>query len=362
MSKKKILLSILVLVSLFSLVGCSLFGFDSKEPTVIEKENPTIVEIQNDITETYELVSKGCVGVYATSSSASSIGSGVIYKHDDTSGLYYVVTNAHVVDGMNKFKIYRGNNRYYKASLVGKDVKNDIAVLTFSLDLFGADDIYIVDIVNYDDEIVTVGQTALAIGCPLSFDNYNTLTTGVVSKVTKTQIQTNAEINPGNSGGGLFNASGRLIGINTEKEIYTTGEASDGSMTQIPVEGLGYAISLEVVKKCILDIEENGTIEARPQLGITVKAVNRYLSEESLVNLLPNTVDQAIVITEVAAGSASRAGLKANDVILKVNNETITNLVDLSYIVNLAMPNDTLTMEIYRHTTSEYLTINVTLN
>ncbi|MDE7214134.1 MAG: trypsin-like peptidase domain-containing protein, partial [Anaeroplasmataceae bacterium] len=271
--KKWIGVSLCVL-SLFLMVGC--FGTTEKKPTKIEQENPTIIEIQNDITEVYKKISTGCVGIYATSASKGSVGSGVVYKKDKN-GLYYVVTNHHVIEGMSKVRIYRGGSRYIKAEVVGSDAKNDIAVLTFSLDIFGGDEPYVIDIFNYDDEIITVGQTVLAIGCPLGLENYNTLTTGVVSRITKSQIQTNAEINPGNSGGGLFNAAGRLIGINSQKEVYTTGE-ENGMTTEIPVEGLGFAIHIDVVKKCIQDIENKKGEIVRPLLGITVIAVNKYIS------------------------------------------------------------------------------------
>ena len=217
--KKRIFGYIGLLVCVFVLASCNLFGSTEKEPTEIEKEIP-IVEIQSTITEVYNTASKGCVGIYATDGEMASSGSGVVYKNDEANSLYYVVTNSHVIEDMKTFKVFRGKSNYYEAKVVGNDVSNDLAVLTFSLDLFGGD-VYVHDIFNYKEEIVSVGQTALVIGCPLGLDNYNTLSTGVVSMVNKTTIMTNAEMNPGNSGGGLFNAAGRLIGINTEKQVYT---------------------------------------------------------------------------------------------------------------------------------------------
>ncbi|MDE6241888.1 MAG: trypsin-like peptidase domain-containing protein [Anaeroplasmataceae bacterium] len=340
-------------------VGCS-FGTTGKEPTDIEKE-PTIIEIQNEITETYKKISSGCVGVYATSGSSGSVGSGVVYKEEN--GLYYVVTNHHVIEDMTTVRIYRGGSRYIKAKVVGSDAKNDIAVLTFSLDLFGGAEVYVNDIFSYEEEIVSVGQTVLAIGCPLGLENFNTLTTGVVSRITKTQIQTNAEINPGNSGGGLFNASGRLIGINTQKEVYTTSE-ENGVVIDIPVEGLGYAIHLDVVKKCIKDIESKKGEITRPLLGITVMAVNRYIpsrDNEGYIELLPNTIDQALIITDVNDGVAKKAGVLVGDIILKANDMEIVFTNDLSNILNLLLAGDIFKLEVYRPSIKQTKTFTITL-
>lgn len=346
------------IVCLGMLASCGLFSSSEKEPTKIEKE---IVEVQSTITETYKKISTGCVGIYATSGDTGSVGSGVVYKEDK--GVYYVVTNHHVIEGMRTVRIYRGGSKYFKASVVGSDPKNDIAVLTFSLDLFGGEDVYIHDIFNYDDEIVSVGQTVMAIGCPLGLENFNTLTTGVVSRVTKSEIQTNAEINPGNSGGGLFNAAGRLIGINSSKEVYTQSN-ENGVIVDIPVEGLGYAISLRVVKKCITDIENKRTEINRPLLGITVLPVNRYLPSkeaEPYIPLLPNSMDEGVFVTNLNSGVAQKAGVLENDIILKANENDIVTTNDLSNVLNLLLAGDKLTLEVYRISEQKTVTIDITL-
>lgn len=340
---------------LLLLVGCSL----TKEPNTIENE-PTIIQIQNEITEVYKEVSSGCVGIYASGMSGSSIGSGVIYKENN--GIYYVVTNYHVIANQNTYKIYRGGSKYYRGTLVGGDSKNDIAVLTFSLDLFGGEDVYVHDIFSYDEEIVIPGQTTLAIGCPISLENYNTLTTGVVSRVDSGIIQTNAQINPGNSGGGLFNLSGRLIGINSRKIASTNGEDSSGNALGQPVEGLGFAISLDVVKKCITDIEKNSSIIERPLLGLKLDPVNRYISSlDEYVKYLPNTVDEALVVVEVQNGAAKNAGVLANDVILTFDGHSVATFTDLSYYLNVKLKGDQIKLGIYRPSLNQEMTINVTL-
>ena len=352
---KKILFGILLLIMSFSLTSC----LEQLLPDTVEKE-PEVVQLENTVSDIYDKVSPGCVGVYATNTNnGASVGSGVVYKEEN--GTYYLVTNHHVVKDMTTFKIYRGGTKYYRATVVGTDSHNDIAVLTFSLDLLGGEPIYINDIFSYDEEIVKVGQTAIAIGCPLGLENYNTLTTGVVSRVSKTQIQTNAEINPGNSGGGLFNLSGRLIGINTEKKTYTTATDETGQSSTIPVEGIAYAIPLSIVKKCITDIESSKADIARPKLGITVTAINRYVSESTYVKHLPNSNDAGIIVIDAGSGVAYDAGLKVNDIILSMNNEEVYNLDDLSYFMSLVKVGETIKLNIYRSTTGKTLELSITL-
>ena len=146
--------------------------------------------------------------------------------------------------------------------------------------------------------------------------------------MTKNQVQTNAEINPGNSGGGLFNMSGRLIGINTEKKTYTTATNDDGSTAQVPVEGIAYAISLSIVKQSIKDIESSGNNIIRPKLGITVTAVNRYISNDEYVKHLPNSNDAGILVIDAGNGSAYQAGVRTGDVILAMNGTSVFDLED----------------------------------
>jgi serine protease Do len=345
--KRKIGLFILSIISILSLTSCfSLGNSGNKQPDEIQKE-PSIVEIQNDITTIYEKISKGCVGIYGSSNDSASGGSGVIYK--EVNGLYYVVTNAHVIEEMTKIQIFLGGVKYYNATLVGKDSKNDIAVLTFSLDMFGGE-VYVHDIFNYEEELIKVGQTTLAIGCPLDLDNYNTLTTGVVSKVTYSQIMTNAELNPGNSGGGLFNLSGRLIGINTEKQVWTSSVDDYGQVEQIPVEGVGYAVSLEVVKKCITDVESKGGNIERPLMGITVTGVNTYINSQSeYIKYFPQGLEFGIIVLEISKDSAAgKAGVLPYDVITKIDGKDVTSMNTISDVLNSKLMSDSVTLTIYR--------------
>lgn len=367
--KKKIISIFLAIVLLIGLTAC--FG-DSGVITKVSEE-VEYTKIESNITDVYEKVSKGCVGLAVSGDEGSATGSGVIYKYDEKSSLYYVVTNAHVVEDMTSCKVYLGGTKYNSATIIGWDSKNDIAVVTFSLDFMNSeikDSIYVNDFFNYDDtDLVSVGQTALAIGCPLGLENYNILTTGVVSSISKLLISTDAALNPGNSGGGLFNLAGRLIGINTEKEVWSFDGNTGGAYItgdDIPVEGRGYAVPLSVVKKCINDIvEENGIIE-RPLLGITVATVNTVIMPESeYIKYLP-TMDKVVffIVTDFnkASSPAKLAGVKQYDVILEVNGVEIESSTDISAVLNLMTLDESITLKVYRTEAGKQITKEITVS
>ena len=353
--KKKLLSLIVVFIGIFSLASCM------NESGVITKisEEAEYTKIENNVSEVYEKVSKGCVGILVSNQSGSATGSGVIYKYDDSKSMYYVVTNAHVVEDMTSCKIYMGGTKYNSATILGYDSKNDIAVVTFTLDLLNQDmkdKLFVNDFFNYEDnDLPSVGQTVLAIGCPLGLDNYNILTTGVVSSVSKTQISLDASINPGNSGGGLFNLAGRLIGINTEKEVWTTSVSDNGLEEKIPVEGRGFAISLSVVKNCINDIVEKNGIVERPLLGVTVTTVNTVINPTSEYSIyLPQTDDVVFFIVTGfnndanKSSAAFKAGIVIHDVLLEINGTKITSASDISNVLNSITKSDKVTLKVYR--------------
>lgn len=359
--KKRILFLIAILLSATALTSCDV----TKVVTKIDEE-VEVTQISNTIADVYARVSKGCVGIVASSGDSGGTGSGVIYAYDENSESYYVVTNAHVVEDSDTQIVYLGENKYYTAHLIGMDSKNDVAVLKFSLDIFGSkDDIYINDIFNYDEnDLVIPGQTVLAIGCPLGIDNFNILTTGVVSSVSYSQISTDAAINPGNSGGGLFNMQGRLIGLNTEKEVWTSSTNENGISQDIAVEGRGYAVSLDVVKKCINDIvAKNGDVE-RPTFGLSVATVNTLLNPDSIYkNYLPVSDDIVYFIVESYSNpnsNAKRCGVQIYDVLLEINNQKITNSQDILDILNSITLTDKVELKVYRASQSK--TIDLTIN
>jgi S1-C subfamily serine protease len=174
----------------------------------------------------------------------SAVGSGIVFD-----GRGNVATNAHVVAGAKTFTVTLFRNRKVRATLVGTDPKNDLAVIH----MIGATPR---PATFADSSKINVGDLALAIGNPLGFQS--SVTQGIVSSVNRTvaegngvtltsAIQTSAEINPGNSGGALVNLKGHVIGI-------PTLAALDPNLGNAQAPGIGFAITSNRVQKVVSGI------------------------------------------------------------------------------------------------------------
>lgn len=208
-----------------------------------------------------------------------------------------VVTNYHVVRGAQEAMVRLGDQRSFRARLVGASVDHDIAVLEIDV----PEDLPPPIPIGASEEL-RVGQTVLAIGNPFGLDH--TLTTGIVSALNRTVeneaggdiedvIQTDAAINPGNSGGPLIDSAGRLVGINTM--IYSPSGA---------YAGVGFAVPVDTINRVVSRLIAYGEY-VRPTLGIQSRDdVSRRLIGE----------DKGVLVIDVVAGSpAARAGLRATE-------------------------------------------------
>ena len=246
-----------------------------------------------------------------------SLGSGVIV---DASGL--VVTNNHVVEGMEEVRVALVDRRELDAEIVLRDPRTDLAVLRIvSNETFPA-------IPLGDDSDLEVGDLVLAIGNP--FGVGQTVTQGIVSALARTQvgisdyqffIQTDAAINPGNSGGALLDMSGRLVGINTA--IFSR---SGGS------HGIGFAIPASMVRAVVASAEDGAERVQRPWLGASLQALTPDLAEG--VGLLRPA--GALVTDLHPRGPAAEAGLARGDVILAVDGQEIVDTEAFGYRFALA--------------------------
>lgn len=233
-----------------------------------------------------------------------SVGSGVILAKDGM-----VVTNNHVIEGMNEIKVSLADRREYEATLVLRDPKTDLAVLQ----LKGGTDFPFLDLGNSDD--LEVGDLVLAIGNP--FGVGQTVTQGIISAVARTQVgisdyqfflQTDAAINPGNSGGALVDMAGRVMGINTA--IFSR---SGGS------HGIGFAIPANMVASVVASARQGGGVVRRPWFGASLQPVTPELAETLS---LPRPVG-ALVANLIPGSPADAAGLKRLDVITQVDGHAI---------------------------------------
>lgn len=271
-------------------------------------------------------------------------GSGVIISEDG-----YIVTNYHVIEGASKVSVYLQDGTEYEATIVGSDSATDLAVLKLTLKQEG--ETFTAATLGSSANS-TVGESVYAIGNPLGF-----LTTSVsdgiisgldrtitVEEQTMTLMQTTAAVNPGNSGGGLFNAKGELIGIVNSKSTGTD------------VEGLGFAIPIDIAYPIIKDLMDYGYVTGRPFLGISMQNVT--LMDSSFGSFYFPSYITRVQITGIAEGScAEEAGLKSGDIILAFDGDEINGSTQLSAKLAEHEIGDVVTITIQR----DYESIDVTV-
>ncbi len=276
---------------------------------------------------------------YQTTSAAS--GSGFILSEDG-----YIVTNHHVIDGSSAITVSLYNGDSYDAELIGYDEANDIAVLKINAE-------ELTPVILGSSDNLNVGDDVIAIGNPLGELTF-TLTAGKISAkdrqitmssgATMNLMQTDCAINSGNSGGALFNMYGEVVGITNAK--YSSSSSSEAS-----IDNIGFAIPIDLVRDMITSIIENG-YAAKPYIGVSVTDV----ASEDQAEGAPAG---ALVAEIVENSPAEEAGLKADDIITKVNGKKISNRTELVAVVSKSKIGDKLEMEVYR--SGDYIDITVTV-
>lgn len=274
-----------------------------------------------------------------TSETMMAQGSGVVIAEGG-----YVLTNAHVVEGGSGYQILTPSGDKADAELVGTDASTDLAVLKVK-DAELAKALIPVDLGTSGD--LVVGQTAIAIGNPGGEVLANTVTSGIVSALEREvegdnttrdikYIQHDAPINSGNSGGGLFDASGRLIGINTLK--YAGSQFSGVSF-----EGLGFAIPVDTAYPIALALIKDGRV-IRPQMGITV---TDFVGPDEPINSNPPA---SVVVYSVNKGSpAEKAGMMQYDFITEIDGVRVTSLRELTGELDKHKAGDTVEVTVVRY-------------
>jgi serine protease Do len=249
---------------------------------------------------------------------ATALGSGVII---DKSG--YILTNNHVIDKAKEIKVKLLNGEEYKAKVIGTDPEIDIALIKVNT----KEDLPFVYLGKSKD--AKVGQWVLALGNPVG--QSNTVTAGIISSkgrvvpelsIYSDFIQTDAAINPGNSGGPLVNTSGEVIAINT---------AINRSMGGIPIEGIGFAVPVDKIKKVLPDLK-SGKIVARTHAWLGVYLGNLTPDIAKKLKLKEN--QKGALVTEVMENApAKKSGIKSYDLIVGFDNKTIESSRDLAAAV-----------------------------
>jgi serine protease DegQ len=258
---------------------------------------------------------------------SSSLGSGVI-----VSPAGYILTNSHVVEAADEIEILLADGRKMLAKQVGSDAESDLAVLRVESDQLPA-------ITFGSSENLQVGDIVLAIGNP--FGVGQTVTSGIVSALGRNQlgintfenfIQTDAAINPGNSGGALIDAGGNLIGINTA--IYSR---SGGSM------GIGFAIPVATAKLVMESIIKTGSM-TRGWIGVEVQEITPALADSFKLK----DTRGAIIAGVLRDGPADKAGIKPGDVLLGIDDKTVSDPQNMLTLVAGLQPGSTAQLKLRR--------------
>ena len=279
-------------------------------------------------------------------------GTGIVMTSDG-----YIITNAHVIYDDSEYNcgkavdvsVVFADESEKEAKIIGYDTESDIAVLKVD-----ADDLTPATFGQSDD--LEVGELVIAIGNPLGFELFGSVTTGIVSALNReitinekqmNLIQTDAAINSGNSGGPLLNSCGQVIGINSAKmsSSYSTNSAS--------VEGLGFAIPITHAKAIIDDLINYGYVTGKPQLGISGQDIDEVTAR--FYNF-----PRGVFVSEVEkGGAADKAGIKPYDIIIGIEDEPVTSINEMNEIKNKYKAGDTIKLTINR--SGEDMDIDLTL-
>ncbi len=258
----------------------------------------------------------------------ASAGSGVIVDAENG----YILTNNHVVENADKIQVFLYNNDTLEAEVVGTDPQTDIAVLKVEPN-------DLVEIPLGDSKELRVGDFVIAIGNPFGLSH--TVTSGIVSALGRTGIsrsgyedfiQTDASINPGNSGGALVNLRGELVGINSAIISRTGGNI-----------GIGFAVPTEIAGSIMRQILDYGEVR-RGLLGVTIATI-----DADTAKVLGAEVNYGALVSDVQPDSAAEeAGLRVDDIIVKVDGDRIDNSRDLANAIGLKGPGDKVQIEYLR--------------
>lgn len=301
-------------------------------PAQLVNYKATTINAPDGFIQTCERVTPAVVNITSFSGGYRTAGgSGVIISSDG-----YIITNFHVVEGSNRVTVTFNNRRELPAKVIGADPTTDLALIKVT-----AEDL---DAISFgDSDEVQVGEWVLAIGNP--FNLASTVTAGIVSAKARninilqgaysieSFIQTDAVVNPGNSGGALVNARGELVGINTAIITESGG-----------YEGYSFAIPSNLVYKVVSDLREFGRVQ-RAILGVNIQEIDDALAADLE---LPQVA--GVLIQSVQSGSsAEESGLRAGDVIVKVNGVHTNSVPELQEQVARFRPGDRVDLEFIRN-------------
>ena len=276
---------------------------------------------------------------YNNERTVRGFGSGVLISSDG-----YIVTNNHVIEDADEVEVTLNDRRTYEANVVGRDPSTDIALLKID-----AKNMPYVGIGDSDE--LLLGEWVLAIGNP--FNLTSTVTAGIVSAKGRSLgllndtyriesfIQTDAALNVGNSGGALVNTRGELVGI-------TTAILSPNGT----YAGNSFAVPVNIVKKIVDDLKEYGEVQ-RAIIGVQIGDVDSDIADRENLDQVKGVVVSGI--TE--GGAAEDAGLKENDIIVKIDNKDMDDSAHLQEYIGKKRPGDKVKLTVLRNGNSKQFDI-----
>jgi len=280
-------------------------------------------------------------------------GSGFV---SNLTGQFVIITNYHVVQSAFNITVTFTDGDAYEANVTGSDLYADLAVLSAQAPQYEYKPLKIIS-----SSTLKVGDPVIAVGTPLGLSG--SMTSGIVSALGRTVsvswsnyaiadcIQTTAPINPGNSGGPLLNYQGEVVGITSYTAITSQGVAA---------QGLGLAIPSSTILREIEALVKNGSYDSHPWLGISGTDMNFEMAQSMNTN-----ITYGVLIAQITSGgSADKAGLQKDDIIIGINATSITARIrgmdDLStFLEEYTSPNQTINVIIVRG--SKTITLPVTL-
>lgn len=267
-------------------------------------------------------------------------GSGVIFRDDG-----HLITNTHVVENADSYRIVLADGTVFEADLVGADRRTDVAVLR---PMVGSDTRFAPATLGLATAL-RAGETAIAIGSPLSLRGGPTVTVGVISATNRRLqspqgdwlyelVQTDAPISPGSSGGALVDARGAVVGITTVIAV-----------TDVGAEGLGFATPIEIAHDVARDIIQWG----RPRHGrLGIRGL------DAAPQLLPPSHNAGVLVQSVDFdGPAARGGVEVGDVVVELDGQIVPDMGALVVDARMLQPGDMASLRIWRN--EQLLVLNI---
>ncbi len=344
-----IILIVTILISFISgaLGSVLIYGnnTNTKPTSIIKTNNSLKLNEENSISGGVQNIYDAVVVVEGfTNNQLASTGTGFVYK--EVNGKAYIMTNHHVINGVQNVKLIMSDNSVVDAKVMGSEAYSDIAVL--SVDSNKIKDIAIIG----DSNKLKVGDTLFAVGSPEGSDYAGTVTKGILSgkdrlvEVALTNnassdyymrvLQTDTAINPGNSGGPICNINGEVIGVTNMKLVDAT------------VEGMGFAIPIEDALFYAATLEKAQEV-VRPYIGVGMLDITDEYTLWQNGILKDESIDSGVAVLEVAENSpAAKAKLKKGDIIISLGGEKIESIAEFRYQLYKHSPNEIIELEYVR--------------